>query len=420
MPERRAVRPSSPTTRAPPTGRPTPRRRRRSRPAPGHRCRGPGPAPGPGRRAPGGAAGRAGPADSRRAIVAGDGPRAAAYGPGVGARWRVMTCPSGGGCGGSSARRWTPGRARAGASRRCGPSRRPSPGRRTSMRWRAPPLGSPALNTAWSAERASAPTRVATSAPPGASANDAASARADSLRVASAPAGRRRSRAVSSTSSQPPATRATGSRLRRRRRRRRALSATMTSSGDASTSSGIETIPADAGDPPEQRVGVVLLVRVVGLGLLGVLVGRRDRSRRRGRRLHHLRVRLGGLLLVLLLRGLLRRRRRVERHPAVALERDLDPRLDVLAGDLDRTVLRAAVRPASGTKPSTTRAGSPISRTISAIAAAYCSPSPTMRSPPSSAVIRSAPCPDSDGVPETSVPVAEEALARRATPRAAR
>ena len=51
-----------------------------------------------------------------------------------------------------------------------------------------------------------------------------------------------------------------------------------------------------------------------------------------------------------------------------------------------------------GTNPSTTRAGRPISRAISAIAAAYCSPSPTMRSPASSDVIRSAPCPESDGV----------------------
>ena len=318
-----------------------------------------------------------------------------------------MTSPSGDGCGGSSSEAVDT-RAR---TRRRQPTLRviASTVCWTSAQYAVAcaPLGSPALNTAWSAERASAPTRVATSAPPGASANDAASARADSLRVARAPAGRRRSRAVSSTSSQPPATRATGSGLRRRRRRRRALSAMTTSRGDASSSSGIAAIPAARAIRQNSALasscssgssvwgcsvsssGGVTAAGGGGGGWTTCGFGSDGFSWSSS-----CGVCSGG-------------RRRVERHPAVALERDLDPRLHVLAGDLDGPVRRP---PRSGTKPSTTRAGSPISRTISAIAAAYCSPSPTMRSPPSSDVIRSAPWPDSDSRARDLDAVAEVAL----------
>ncbi|OIQ66927.1 hypothetical protein GALL_515000 [mine drainage metagenome] len=56
-----------------------------------------------------------------------------------------------------------------------------------------------------------------------------------------------------------------------------------------------------------------------------------------------------------------------------------------------------------GTNPRTTRAGNPICLAIRAIAEAYCSPSPTIRPPPSRVAMRFAPCPASDGYSPTSV-----------------
>ena len=62
-----------------------------------------------------------------------------------------------------------------------------------------------------------------------------------------------------------------------------------------------------------------------------------------------------------------------------------------------RTTRSAPACSSLGVKPSTTRAGRPISRAMSAIAEAYCSLSPTMGTLVSRVVMRSAPCPDRDG-----------------------
>ncbi len=67
------------------------------------------------------------------------------------------------------------------------------------------------------------------------------------------------------------------------------------------------------------------------------------------------------------------------------------------ASSLDGWPAPSSSRSCDATKPITTREGRPIWRAINAIAEAYCSPSPTIRSPPSNDVRRSAPWPDNDG-----------------------